>query len=43
MSEIMKSIAIKESTYNRLAERGNLKDSYDSVISKLLDKEQTAQ
>jgi predicted CopG family antitoxin len=37
-----KMIAISEKTYHRLAELGNLEDSFDSVIARLLQKQKTA-
>ena len=34
-----KMIAISEKTYHNLAELGNLEDSFDSVISRMIQKE----
>lgn len=36
--EETKSIRVTKETYDRLAELGDLKDSFDTVIKKLLDK-----
>jgi predicted CopG family antitoxin len=35
-------IAIREKTYHSLAELGNLEDSFDSVISRLIQKQKAA-
>jgi predicted CopG family antitoxin len=32
-----KMVSIKKATYSRLAKHGNLEDSFDSVINRLLD------
>jgi len=35
-----KTIRISTETYEKLASRGNLQDSFDSVICRLIDKQQ---
>jgi predicted CopG family antitoxin len=37
-----KMIAVSEKTYHNLAELGNLEDSFDSVISRLIQKQKAA-
>ena len=37
-----KSIVISEKTYHNLAELGNLEDSFDSVIARLIQKQKAA-
>ena len=37
-----KMIAISEKTYHNLAELGNLEDSFDSVIAKLIQRQKSA-
>lgn len=37
-----KMIAISEKTYHNLAELGNLEDSFDSVIARLIQKQKAA-
>jgi predicted CopG family antitoxin len=37
-----KMIAISEKTYHNLAELGNLEDSFDSVIARLVQKQKAA-
>jgi predicted CopG family antitoxin len=34
-----KTIRISKETYEKLANQGNLQDSFDSVISRLIDKQ----
>ena len=43
MSEKYKSIQIRVDTYEELAKKGNLTDSFDSVISRLLKKSRLLQ
>lgn len=37
-----KMIAISEKTYHNLAELGNLEDSFDSVIARLIQRQKSA-
>ena len=36
MSEIWKTIRVSEKTYNTLAKQGDLSETFDSVITKLI-------
>ena len=37
MSEKYKSICIKSTTYNELVKEGNLQDTFDTVITRLIE------
>jgi hypothetical protein len=37
-----KLIAVSEKTYKRLVKKGTLEDSFDSVISRIMDEEEAA-